>query len=262
MSNPSLFARHVIYEHAITKRMRILTRVDYLARQFEHHCTQTSSWDIRAAINTLLELNMLLERNNIKLDLMRELEQRINWLEMLSDVDDVDQKRMSEIITEHQSLLHDVRDMPDPVGEALTKHALINTVRQHARMPGCTSETDLPLYYKWLSDPRVNHTILLRQLFEPFTTVVHTSRTLLEWIRSSAPFHSATATRGWYETALDANRSHQMIRVQLRTDANLYPEISVSNQFCTIMFRNSEALQQRPNQTTEDVEFELSRCLF
>ncbi len=262
MSNPSLFARHLIYEHAITKRMRILTRVDYLARQFAHHCEQTSTWDLRAAINTLLELNTLMERNSIKLEVLRELEQRINWLEMLRDVNGVDQQRIDEIITEHQNLLEEVREMPYPVGETLTKHAFINTVRQRNQMPGCTSETDLPLYYKWLSDPRVNHTILLRQWFEPFTTIVHTGRTLLDWIRSSAPFHSASATRGWFETELDASRSHQMIRVKLRTDTNLYPEISVSNQSCTIVFRNGEALHQRPYQTTDDVEFELSRCLF
>jgi len=231
-------------------------------RQFEYHSMQTSPWDIRAAVTALLEFNSLLERNNMKSELMRELEQRISWIEMLRDVDGADQEQLDHVIEIHQELLKEVNAMHYPVAEELSRNSFLDGLGQRIHLPGCTSETDLPQFHKWLNEPRVNHAILLEQWFRPFATILKVARILLGFIRDSAPFHPVVATKGWFETQLDSSRTHQMIRVKMSTDSNLFPEISVTSQSCAIACRNGENMENRPFQTSEDVTFDLSCCLF
>ena len=74
----------IIYEQAVNERMRTFLRIDFLARQFEYHYAQPSLWGTRATVATLLEFVSLISRHNIKIELIRELDQRLAWLEMLS----------------------------------------------------------------------------------------------------------------------------------------------------------------------------------
>lgn len=256
-SPPSL-----IYEQAVNERMRTFLRIDFLARQFEYHYQQPSLWGTRATVATLLEFVSLISRHNIKVELIRELDQRLSWLEMLSSSDNADLELLKEIVDLHQNLRDDAHGLQYPVHQHLTRHDMLNTVSQRIRMPGCTSETDIPLYHNWLASQQIDHAAQLQQWYEPFTPIIQIARTVLEMVRNSASFTPQAAEEGWFEQALDPSRIHQMIRIRMPADSAFYPEISIGKRSFSIVFREGSNLDQRSAQTTQEVTFELACCLF
>ena len=252
----------LIYEQAVNERMRTFLRIDFLARQFEHHNAQDSLWGTRATIATLLEFVSLISRHNIKIELVRELDQRLAWLKMLSSSDNADLGLLREIIELHQNLRDDAHGLQYPVHQHLARHDMLNAVSQRARMPGCTSETDIPLYHYWLSHRQDDHASQLQQWYEPFAPIIQIARTVLEMVRNSASFTPETAKDGWFEQSLEPGRIHQMIRIRIPPNSALYPEISIGKHSFSLVFREGGNLNQRPSQTTREVEFELACCLF
>ena len=108
---------------------------------------------------------------------------------------------------------------------------MLNTISQRIRMPGCTSETDIPLYHNWLTSQRADHTTQLKQWYEPFAPIIQIARTVLEMVRNSATFVPETAKDGWFEQGLDPGRIHQMIRIRMPAESEFYPEISIGKTF-------------------------------
>lgn len=256
------FPPPLIYEQAVNERMRTFLRIDFLARQFEYHYAQSSLWGTRATVATLLEFVSLISRHNIKVELIRELDQRLAWLEMLSSSDNADLDLLREIVDLHRNLRDDAHGLQYPVHQHLTRHDMLNTVGQRIRMPGCTSETDVPLYHNWLTSRQADHAAQLQQWYEPFTPIVQIARTVLEMVRNSASFVPETAKEGWFEQTLDPGRIHQMIRIRMPSDSEFYPEISIGKRSFSIVFREGSDLDQRPVQTARAVKFELACCLF
>ena len=104
----------LIYEQAVNERMRTFLRIDFLARQFDYHHAQPSLWGTRATVATLLEFVSLISRHNIKVELIRELDQRLAWLEMLSSSDNADLDLLKEIVELHQNLRDDAHSLQYP----------------------------------------------------------------------------------------------------------------------------------------------------
>ncbi len=252
----------LVYEQAVNERMRAFLRIDFLARQFERHYAEASLWGIRAAVSTLLEFVSLISRHNIKVELIRELDQRLSWLEMLGASDNADPDLLREIIELHQSLREDAHNLRYPVHQHLTRNDMLNTVSQRIRMPGCTSETDIPQYHNWLAHGQIDHAAQLRQWYEPFAPIIEIARTVLEMVRDSAPFTPETAREGWFERPLDPGRAHQMIRIRMPENSDIYPEISIGKRAFSIVFREGGDPARRPAQTSQEIEFELACCLF
>ena len=254
----------LIYEQAVSDRLRTFLRIEFLAQQFEHHCAgaDASGWEARAAVRTLLEFSSLIGQRNIKLDLIKELDQRLVWLKMLGDTEGIDASALQETVALHEALREQAHGLVYPVHQHLARYELLSSVGQRASMPGCTSEADLPLYASWLHDLRHSHQALLREWYAPFDPVIAIARTVLQMIRDSAPFAPAVGRRGWFEQALDPARPNQMIRIRLEPESRFYPEISVSRRSFSIVFRDGANLSTRPGQTGDDVPFELACCLF
>ncbi len=252
----------LIYEQAVGERIRTLLRVDFLMRQFEHHRQQTASWDKRAAVGTLLELFDLIGRHNIKLDLIRELDQRLAWLKMLEGSEGAHPERLHKVIELHRGLREDAHALDYPVHRNPFQHELLHTLSQRLRMPGCGSETDLPMYQNWLANRQLDHTAIIQQWNEPLEPIVRIARTILDMIRNSTSFRKAFAQSGWHEEPLDPSRTHQMIRIRLPADATCYPEISIDRRSFSIVFRDGRSLHERPAQIGDNLEFELACCLF
>ena len=252
----------LIYEQAVNERMRTFLRIDFLARQFEYHYDQPSLWGTRATVATLLEFVSLISRHNIKVELIRELDQRLAWLDMLSSSDNADLDLLKEVVELHQNLREDAHNLQYPVHQHLTRHDMLNMVSQRIRMPGCTSETDIPLYHNWLTSRQADHASQLKQWYEPFAPIIQIARTVLEMVRDSAEFVPETAREGWFEQELDPARIHQMIRIRMPAESGFYPEISIGKRSFSIVFREGIDLDQRPIQTAQEVKFELACCLF
>lgn len=263
--SPQDSATTLIYEQTANERLRMFLRIEFLTQQFEHHCkaSDTSYWDARAAVRTLLEFFDLIRQRNIKMDLISELDQRLTWLQMLRNAKDVDPGRLDETLQLHQDLRARAHGLHYPLHQHLSDYEVLNGLSQRIPLPGCTSEADQPLYANWLRRNPISHHAMLQEWYEPARAVTEIACTILDLMRRSSDFAPVTAQRGWYEQQLDPTRPHQMIRIRLLASSSFYPEISVTSKSFSIVFRDGGNLATlRPRQTVMNVDFDLACCLF
>jgi cell division protein ZapD len=70
-----------------------------------------------------------------------------------------------------------------------------------------------------------------------------------------------SAPQGFYQQAMDANISFQLIRIWVALDERVYPEISVGKHRLSVRFYQLDTFG-RPAQTTHDISFQMAFCVF
>ena len=68
------------------------------------------------------------------------------------------------------------------------------------------------------------------------------------------------ARRRLYHITFERDTPIQLLRISLPRGSGLYPEISGSHYRCCVRLLAWNGLQQRPQQTTDDVPFTLTCC--
>ncbi len=64
----------IIYEQPLNERMRNFLRLEHLFNHIEFRSQDTLEWDCRSTLESLLEINDLLSRSDLKGELIKELE--------------------------------------------------------------------------------------------------------------------------------------------------------------------------------------------
>ena len=72
-------------------------------------------------------------------------------------------------------------------------------------------------------------------------------------------FSPATAVSGFYHHNLDGNQPNQLIRIQIPSEANYFPEISAGKHRFTVRFMHFD-IESRSQQANEEIKFSLSCC--
>ena len=64
----------ITYEQPLNERMRNFLRLEHLFNLIEFRSQATFEWDYRNILESLLEINDLLNRSDLKTELIKELE--------------------------------------------------------------------------------------------------------------------------------------------------------------------------------------------
>src|SRR5690606_42069449 len=64
----------IAFEQPLTERMRTFLRIEFLFEQASHHSKETTQFGTRAAIASLLEVLTILNRGDIRSEVIKELE--------------------------------------------------------------------------------------------------------------------------------------------------------------------------------------------
>ena len=63
----------IIFEQPLNERMRNLLRLEHLFHLISFRTNEPSEWDCRSILESLLEINDLLTRSDLKTELIKEL---------------------------------------------------------------------------------------------------------------------------------------------------------------------------------------------
>lgn len=69
----------ILYEHPLTEHIRTLLKLENLYERFIFFLNEASNHDHHAALATLFEIWHIASRNDLKNDLLRELENNVNY---------------------------------------------------------------------------------------------------------------------------------------------------------------------------------------
>lgn len=252
--------QQTLFEHPLNEKCRTLLRLSRLFEQFEFYLPRESQRDSRAALLSLLDINAILTRPDIKSDFIKELERHSLALNKMSGNRNVDQVRLQQVLEEISNLNQALKNTNAQLGQSLRANEFLKSITQRINIPGGSFEFDLPQLHYWLHMAHTERVMQLDGWRHEISLVQETTDLLLTLIRNSTIPTDKVAIQGAFQQTLDPQRSTQMIRIRLPLEDRLYPEISGSKHRFSIRFMEANHWEH-PVQTHRDVSFQLTTCV-
>ena len=249
----------IFYEQPLNERMRSFLRLEHLFKQAAYTLRGYSIWDSRSTLTSITSILDILTRNDLKTELLKELERQEKTLSALSDLPGVDKEQLNNILKQIETSQQNILNFEGPLGQNIREHELLNSLRQRSSIIGGTCDFDIPYLHYWLQQPPEYRIEKLEDWLEKLEIISHPISLILDITRESSSPINVTAEKGFYQQNIDSNAPVQLIRVGLNNDSEYFPEISAGKQRFSIRFM----LQQdgkRPIQSSDDINFQLICC--
>jgi|TARA_B110000046_G_C12968901_1_gene388043 cell division protein ZapD len=251
----------IAYEQPLNERMRNFLRLEHLFNLIDFRSQEASEWDCRTVLESLLEINGLLNRSDLKTELIKELKRHISILASLKNNPAVNENRLNSINNNMTDLLTILCGNNYHPGTLLKDDELITSIKQRTSIPGGTCAFDLPRFHYWLSQPSSIRRKDLIKWMTDLEPIKKSTFIAIDMVRNSSDPISEKAETGFYQRPLDPSLSCQLIRVFLPTASRYYPEISGGKHRFTIRFMEESTTDFRPAQSKNDINFELHCCI-
>jgi cell division protein ZapD len=251
----------ITYEFPLNERIRVFIRLEQLFQEFSHFASAPTIADKRAAIGVLLDVMSIFRRNDLKSEILKELDRHAKVLNKYADSQDVDPKNLESIMEKITSVSKKLYATSGKIGIDIMESDLFQSIAQRSSIPGGTCSFDLPEFHFWLEQDESIRSKDMERWSSPFNDIRTGIDLILDFIRNSNAPSEELAEAGFFQIALDKNLSYQLIKVSLDKSLPCFAEISGGKHRCSIRFMVPSADEQRPTQSTGDIPFSLTRCL-
>lgn len=248
------------YEFPLNERIRVFMRLEQLFQQISHFMAGNSVFDKRAAIDTLLDILTIFSRSDLKSELIKELDRHAKVLGMLSNSQDVDNRKLQAILLELNQASRNLYNASGKVGASVMESGLFQSISQRSTIPGGTCSFDLPAFHYWLEQDQADQQKDFQQWTQPFADIRTAIDLILGFIRQSSVPKQEIAQAGFFQLALDKTHPVQLLRVGVPAAVGCFAEISGGKHRFSIRFMIPSNDENRPTQTSADISFSLSRC--
>lgn len=257
----------ITYEFPLNERIRVFIRLEQLFQHFSHFLSGPTEADKRAAVGILLDIALILRRNDLKSEILKELERHIKVLTRLADSglddsDGVDAAKLTDVLGKLVATSKNIYNTAGKVGNRVVENDLLQSIAQRSSIPGGTCCFDLPEYHYWLAQDESRKYQDLEYWSNSYNDVRSAIELILHFIRSSSMSTQETAVAGFYQIALDKNQPYQLIKVTVDKSLPCFAEISGGKHRCSIRFMTPGREDTRAAQSLDDIPFELTCCLF
>ncbi len=249
----------ILYEHPLNERIRVFLRLEHLFNQISHFRNGSSVWDIHACVSALIEIITILERTDIRSEMLKELDRHIHELSALLESQQVDRQRLQSTLQELSAQATHIQGLPTKLRPELRDNELLTSVRQRTVISGGTCGFDIPAYHYWLNQGAHLKASCVAQWLEALLPFDQGIDLILTLIRNSTFFEEATAHAGFFQRSLDSQYPCQLLRIHLEAASGIYPEVSGNKHRINLRFMEYNPLG-RATQITDDLRFELSCC--
>ncbi len=249
----------VIYEQPLNERVRVFLRLEHLFSQVAHFQNSRTVWDSHASVSALIEILTILDRSDIRSEVLKELDRHINSLSRLQDTPAVDRIRLDRTLQELTMHLQKIQALPSKIGSEIRDNDLLNSVRQRTMITGGTCGFDIPAYHYWLNQPSATKFENLSRWMSEISPLRQGIEILLTLTRNSSLFEQKMAISGFFQESLDAQNPCQLLRISLPSDSHAYPEVSGNKHRVNVRFL-AYAETNRPKQIAYNLEFDMCCC--
>lgn len=251
-----------IYEFPINERMRVFMRLEHLFIQLKHFLAGKSCSDKRAVMMTLIDILSIFSRNNLKSELLIEIERLSRVLSIVASNPEVDTQKLHEMIGKLEDTKNNLYASSGKVGAKLISSNLFQSVSQRSAIPGGSCSFDLPAFHYWLSQEESVKMKELNEWIHPFLEIHDAIELVLNFIRQTNDPTQEIAKAGFFQLSLplETTESVQLLRVQVPKDTPCFAEISGGKHRFTVRFMTLSMDSDRPSQTNRDIAFTLTCC--
>lgn len=252
----------ITYEFPLNERIRVFIRLEQLFQQFSHFTAGNTVSDKRAAISVLLDIMSIFRRNDLKSEILKELDRNAKTLSKIANNQGVDSEKLDTILAELNLISKNLYAVTGKIGMNVMESDLFQSITQRSSIPGGTCSFDLPEYHHWLEqDDELSRKDLLLWS-SPFNDIRIAIELILNLIRTSNSPTQEIATAGFFQFTPDRNQNFQLLKVSIDKSYPCFAEISGGKHRCTIRFMVPPNDDKRPTQSPDNIPFELTCCLF
>ena len=252
----------ITYEFPLNERIRVFIRLEQLFQQFIHFSTGETVADKRAAITVLLDIMSIFRRNDLKSEVLKELDRQATVLGKIADSEGVDKEKLQNILDQLAQISKKLYAVSGKVGINIMESDLFQSIAQRSSIPGGTCCFDLPEYHYWLEQEESVRLKDLQHWSRPFIDIHTAIDFILNFIRNSRSASEEVAVAGFFQISLDKSQPFQLIKVSVDKSLPCFAEISGGKHRCTIRFMEPAGEDKRQAQSTDDIPFTLTCCLF
>ncbi len=255
----SWMSSRILYEHPLNERIRVFLRLEHLFSQINHFKNGYSVWDSHASVSALVEIITILDRTDLRSEVLKELERHRHELSRLLDMQHVDKGRLEKTLEELKRQSQKIQNLANKLSPMIRENDLLNSVRQRTVISGGTCSFDIPAYHYWLhQDPHLKSAALAAWLSEitPFYAAIEL---ILDLIRNSTLFERQLAVNGFFQKSLEVQYACQLLRIALSAEDGLYPEVSGNKHRINVRFMQYGDTG-RAKHILETIEFDMSCC--
>ncbi len=252
----------ITYEFPLNERIRVFIRLEQLFLQFRHFSVGAMVADKRAAIATLLDIMAIIRRNDLKSEILKEMDRNAKTLNKIAANQQVDKDKLQHILQELAQISKKLYAATGKIGMHVMESDLFQSIVQRSSIPGGTCSFDLPEYHYWLEQDEAARQRDLAQWSKPFNEIETAISLILTLIRNSNAPSQEIANAGFYQFPLDRSQAYQMLKVDIDKTLPCFAEISGGKHRCSIRFMELPQADQRPVQSLDNIPFALTCCLF
>ncbi len=247
------------YDYPFNERIRTLLRVEDLFAKVLHNIAAGHEYHHHCALLTFLQILDVIDRAELKSELLQELERQRHTMQMLvgnpAIVADALQATLNDIDTAANAL----RAETTKLGQTLRANEWLMSIKQRAGIPGGVCEFDLPSYHYWLGLGEERRSRDLNTWLQPLIPMQQAIIIILRILRGSGSTSKLTATNGAYQKMLGGIKPAQMLKIEVADDVCCFPEVSANKYAINIRF-NTLDCTQKPQKCEDDVQFSLTLC--
>jgi cell division protein ZapD len=222
----------------------------------------TSVFDKRAAISALLDILMIFSRNDLKSELLKELDRHSKKLNLITNNLGVDTEKLKLILDKINRVSKKLYNTNGKIGINVMESDLLQSISQRSSIPGGTCSFDLPAFHYWLEQDNDAQQRDMNQWTQPLAYIRMAINLILHFIRQSSVATAEIAEAGFFQLALDKSKPFQLLRVEIKDSDPYFAEISGGRHRFTIRFMQASSNSKRPSQISNAVAFSLTRCVF
>jgi cell division protein ZapD len=245
----------ITYEFPLNERIRVFIRLEQLFQQFTHFSAGETATDKRAALSVLQDIIMIFKRNDLKSEVLKELDRIAKTLTITSN------EQNATVLAELTLMSKKLYEIKGKIGAQVMQSDLFQSIAQRSTIPGGTCSFDLPEYHYWLEQDEEVRLKNLQQWSNPFDDIRIAIQLILNLIRNNSSVTQETAPVGFFQIALDKDIPYQMLRVTLDKSIHCFAEISGGKHRCSVRFMLPSVSDVRPVQSTDNIIFTLACCL-
>jgi len=249
----------ITYVQPLNERLRFFMRLEYLFTQANHAAASDCLHDSHVAVNTLLDIMGIINQQDLKKEVIKELERINQTLTPLQNTPDIQHGRLNDILHSLHQYRGELHSISGPIAQELRDNEFLKHLQQRKNIPGGLTECDPPIYNHWLHQAPEKRKADLQQWLKCYEPLHKSIELIIDLIKQSTNGIQKTAENGVYQQNLDSNTPYKMVMVAVPPDMPYFAEISGGKHRFTVRFMDSTS-KPRPAQTNNTVVFDLYCC--
>jgi cell division protein ZapD len=245
----------ILYEHPLNERIRNYLKLEQLFTQATdclRHSLVTNHNTFFSSIFAILDT---LERNDVRGDLIKDLEKLEQNLVLWSQIPDVDNAILETNLRQTIGLSSQLKKVC-PQWSKLKDDKFLVGLKQRFAIQGGNSHFDLPQLQFWLSQPIALIEQECQQWLLHLQQINEALSLILRFLRQRAQFEAISTESGFYQ---DNGEGLILLRIKVACDLLCYPTISGNRFRYSIRFMQPCEESGR-KYAKQAIDFKLARC--